>query len=245
MPSAAKSPPPVSATDTSTISSSSVRPTRVSDHWYSGASTAASASYRKSSIAPVGAAIDTVGSSSSRTVSSSAGSSVTAASLTVASISTSASPSSTSLSTASTVGVSDAVAALAAKLNVVPSGNAIRSESVESVTVNGMSCTGSTAAVTVAVSPSSRSSSDSVSVTDGPSTIVATELELSASSAIRPSTAPENRMPTLKVSSASSTASAYASNESVAKRPLRPRALPVPEAEKSANATVVVVSFFS
>ena len=151
------------------------------------------------------------------------------------------------MSTASTVSVADAVVALAAKVNVVPSGNSIRSafDSAASVTVNAMSWTGSTAAVTVAVSPSRISSSDSVSVTDGPSTIVATALELSASSAIRESTAPENRMPTLKVSSASSTASAYASNESVAKRPLRPRALPVPEAEKSANATVVVVSFFS
>ena len=150
---------------------------------------AASNSYRKSSVAPVGAAIDTCGRSSSTTVSSTAGP-VTAASLGVAVSSIVTSPSSTSLSTASTVSVADADAALAAKVNVAPSGNAIRSafDSAASVTVNGMSWTGATVAVTVTVSPSSRSSSDdSVSVTDGPSVMVAVPISSPDLSAIRAS----------------------------------------------------------
>ena len=190
-------------------------------------------------------AITVAASSSSSTVSIvGAGAATAAASLTVATICTStASGSSTSLFTAPTVSVADADAASAAKWNVAPAGNSIRSETAVSVAVNALSCTGSTVAVSVAVSPSVRMRSDGVSVTDGPSTMVATEL--AAPSAIRPSTVPENRIPTLKVSPASSTLSSYASNVAVAKRPRRPRALPVPEGEKSANTTVVVVSFFS
>ena len=129
---------------------------------------AASNSYRKPSVAPVGAAIDTVGSSLSTTVSSTAAGAATAVTLGVAVSSIVTSPSSTSLSTASTVSVADAVVALATKVNVVPSGNSIRSESVVSATVNPMSWTGFTVAVTVTVSPpSSIWASDSVSVTVG------------------------------------------------------------------------------
>ena len=192
---------PVSLTDRSTVSVSSVRPARVSSHLLSGAS--CSNRWPVSRAIP-GAAIDTVGRSSSSTVSTTGACATTVATLGVAVSSTARSPSSTSLGMARILTEPVAAAWSAANVSVVaPPTNSQRASSSDvpaTVTVNCASWVGSTDAVTVAVAPSASSDGVAESVSTEPSTNVAVPVASVADSAIRGSVDAGSDSVTVKVS---------------------------------------------